>query len=138
MERSETDAGPTQGESAAGAPTYLAALLAWLIPGAGHLYLGKKLRALVFCLLVLISAAIGVSLDGKLYRPISNQPLSVLGTGGAMGMGIPYFVLRWGMDYEGDPVSAGYEYGTAFLLTAGLMNLLLVLDAWDIARGRKE
>ena len=40
--------------------------------------------------------------------------------------------------YDGDPIGAGYEYGTVFLLTAGLMNLLLVLDAWDIATGKKE
>jgi len=69
---------------------------------------------------------------------VPGQPLSVLGTIGAMGMGIPYFVLRYGFGYEGDVVGAGFEYGTAFLLTAGLMNLLLVLDVWDISRGKKE
>ena len=53
-------------------------------------------------------------------------------------MGVPYFVLRYVLHYQGDVISAGYEYGTAFLLTAGLMNLLLVLDAWDIALGKKE
>ena len=57
---------------------------------------------------------------------------------GSMGMGVPYFVLRFVMHYAGDITSAGFEYGTAFLLSAGLMNLLLVLDAWDIATGRKE
>ena len=55
-----------------------------------------------------------------------------------MGMGTPYFVLRYGLHYQGNVMGAGYEYGTAFLLTAGLMNLLLVLDAWDIVRGKKE
>ncbi len=52
-------------------------------------------------------------------------------------MGVPYFVLRYPMRYEGDVMGAGYEYGTAFLLTAGLMNWLLVLDALDISRGKK-
>jgi hypothetical protein len=55
-----------------------------------------------------------------------------------MGMGLAYFVLRFLVGYEGDLVAAGYEYGTAFLLTAGLMNWLLVLDCWDIAVGRKS
>ena len=55
-----------------------------------------------------------------------------------MGMGFLYFLLRFGLHYQGNIMAAGYEYGTAFLLTAGLMNLLLVLDAWDIVRGKKE
>ena len=50
---------------------------------------------------------------------------------------IVYFVLRYLLGYHGDLVSPGFEYGSAFILTAGLMNLLLVLDAWDHARGRK-
>jgi hypothetical protein len=53
-------------------------------------------------------------------------------------MGVPYFVLRWGVGYEGNVMGAGYEYGTAFILTAGLMNWLLILDTFDIARGKKE
>jgi hypothetical protein len=55
-----------------------------------------------------------------------------------MGMGFLYFLLRYALHYQGNIAGAGYEYGTAFLLTGGLMNLLLVLDAWDIVRGKKE
>jgi hypothetical protein len=55
-----------------------------------------------------------------------------------MGMGPIYFVLRFVVDYQGDILSPTYEYGSAFLLTAGLMNLLLVLDTWDIAQGFKK
>jgi hypothetical protein len=116
----------------------VAMIAAWLIPGLGHLYLRRWHRGVAFFLLVLVSILVGYSLQGNLYRVVPNQPLSVLGTIGAMGMGIPYFVLRYGLGYEGDVVGAGYEYGTAFLLTAGLMNLLLVLDVWDISRGKKE
>ena len=49
-----------------------------------------------------------------------------------------WIVLLRGLGYAGDITGPGYEYGTAFLLGAGLMNLLLVLDAWDVATGRKE
>jgi hypothetical protein len=55
-----------------------------------------------------------------------------------MGIGAPYFILRYAAGYVGDVISTTYEYGTAFLLTAGLMNLLLILDVMDIGRGKKE
>lgn len=124
-----------------GAPVgnpYLAAAIAWLVPGMGHVYLRRWQRGLAFLLLILAALWIGCALEGNLYRPLAGQPLSVLATLGALGMGTPYLILRWGAGYAGDLMGAGYEYGTAFLLTAGLMNWLLVLDAMDIARGRKD
>lgn len=113
------------------------ALLAWAIPSAGHLALGRRWRAVLFAAVIVTALLVGLQLDGNLYRPVAGQPLTTLATLGAMGMGAPYIVLRYGFGYEGDATTAGYEYGTAFLLSAGLMNLLLVLDVWDIARGRK-
>ena len=111
---------------------------AWLVPGAGHFMLGKRGRGVSFFLLVLAAVLTGFLLHGNLYRVLPDQPLTILATLGSMGMGAPYFFLRFYLGYQGDLTSVGYEYGTAFLLTAGLMNLLLVMDAWDIARGRKE
>jgi hypothetical protein len=117
---------------------YVAVIAAWLVPGLGHLLLGRTRRALLFFVLVIASAIIGCQLQGNLYQVIAGQPLTWLATAGTMGMGIPYFLLRYLIGYQGEVVAAGYEYGTAFILTAGLMNLLLVLDAWDIALGKKE
>ena len=118
---------------------WLAAGAAWLVPGLGHLLLGRRARSLLFAVLIFGALAIGVALHGNVYRVLPDQPLlSVLATLASMGIGGPYFVLRFVSGYQGDPVAAGYEYGTAFVLTAGLMNLLLVLDCWDIACGRKE
>jgi hypothetical protein len=116
----------------------VAALLAWVVPGLGHLYLGRRGRAIAFCLIILISLATGLALDGNLYRVVPGQPLSFFATLGTMGMGLPYFVARWAFGYTGDLEGPGYEYGSAFILTAGLMNLLLILDALDIARGMKS
>lgn len=113
-------------------------VLAWLIPGAGHLALGRRSRGLLFAAVIATALLTGWKLDGNLYRPVEDQPLTRLATLGAMGVGFPYFALRYAVRYEGDPLSGGYEYGTVFLLSAGLMNLLLVLDTWDIAKGRKE
>jgi len=92
----------------------------------------------VFLAVVACAVVVGVQLSGNLYRVVPGQPLSILATLGAMGVGAPYFVLRFLMGYAGTPEAGGYEYGTVFLLSAGLMNLLLVLDTWDIATGRKE
>lgn len=117
---------------------YISAVLAWLLPGAGHFYLGRRGRALVFFLIIVTAVVLGANLHGHLYRLEGGQPLSLLGGLGAMGMGLPYFVLTWVFGYHGNVEALGYEYGTAFLLSAGLMNLLLVLNAWDIALGREH
>jgi hypothetical protein len=116
----------------------LCVLLAWLLPGAGHAYLRRWGRGVLFFALVLTAVAVGVALEGKLWRMVPGQPLSYLGTLACAGLGIPYVVLRFLTGYEGNVLSQGYEYGSAFLLTGGLMNLLLILDAWDIAKGLKE
>jgi uncharacterized protein DUF6677 len=135
-EDSSAATGPLQPLPAA--QLILAVALAWLVPGLGHVYLKRLARGLTFFVLVVIAVVIGCVLQGNLYRPTSGQPLTFLATLGSMGMGTPYFVLRYGMHYDGVQEAVGFEYGTAFLLTAGLMNLLLVLDAWDIASGKKE
>ncbi len=150
MAEPDADA-PTEAPTARGAegqesePVYepqgnavVAAILAWLIPGAGHFYLGRRGRAVLFLILIVTAVVVGVLLEGKLWRIVGGQPLSILGTLGCAGLGIPYFVLRFVLGYEGNLVAQGYEYGAAFIVTGGLMNLLLVLDAWDIAQGMKE
>ena len=116
----------------------VAVLSAWLVPGLGHFYLKRPLRGLAFFALVVASALIGCNLEGHLYQVMAGQPLTILATFASMGMGFLYFLLRYALHYQGNIMGAGYEYGTAFLLTAGLMNLLLVLDVWDIVRGKKE
>ncbi len=117
---------------------YLTLLASWLLPGAGHFILGRRSRAVAFFILVMAALAIGSLLGGNLHRILPNQPLTVLATLGSVGMGSPYFIMRYLVGYQGDIVSAGYEYGSAFILTAGLMNMLLMLDVWDILRRRKQ
>lgn len=119
-------------------PPILLVLLAWVLPGLGHFLLGRRVRSAAFFLLIVFSATVGVVVRGHLFRPESGQPLAMLGMLASMGSGVVDFTLRFGLRYVGQPEAAGYEYGTAFLLTAGLMNLLLLLDVWDLATGRKE
>jgi TM2 domain-containing membrane protein YozV len=121
-------------------PRALASMfLAWAIPGAGHLYLGRRGRALVFFIVVVLMFLIGVSIDGALYTFATSRGswLKLLASLASMGSGLLYFVAKR-VGVPGDVVSATFEYGSTFTLTAGLMNLLLVLDCFDIARGVKR
>ncbi len=123
------------------------------MPGLGHWLLGKRVRAVVFAALVVASFTTGVLLDGELAVPQQRSPLSWLFAFGALGNGILYLGrLLWvngldgvfsagfpyGLQGGGDPVAAGFFYGKTFLYTGGLMNLLVVLDVHDIARGDKD
>jgi hypothetical protein len=116
--------------------TAAAMALGFLFPGAGHFYLGRRDRAVVFAVVIVTMFVIGLLLEGKLYVVESGKPLSILATAASMGTGTPYFLAR-ALGPWGDPASITYEYGTAFALTAGLMNLLVILDTFDISRGRK-
>jgi len=119
--------------------TFFAVLLAYLVPGAGHFYLGRRGRAVSFFCVVAALFFIGISIDGDLYSPMTSGGalLRLLAALGSLGAGAMY----WGALWHGvhpDPTSITFEHGTAFTITAGLMNLLLMLDVFDIARGRKE
>ena len=81
--------------------------------------------------------AIGIALEGRLFPFEPSQPLVALAAIADVGIGIPYFIAR-SLGYgAGRVVAVTYEYGNAFLIVAGLMNLLVVIDAFDIASGRK-
>lgn len=114
-----------------------AMLLAFLVPGGGHFFLGRRARAIAFFCIVVGMFLIGVAVDGALYQFEHDNLLSNLGTLGSMGAGTLYFAGR-AAGVQGDVRSITFEYGKQFTLTAGLMNLLLILDAFDIAEGRKD
>lgn len=117
---------------------YLAVFLAWLIPGSGHAMLGLWRRAALFFGVVITTLSIGCWLEGRMSWVWQGSPIDTLLTLGGLGSGLPALILRFVFQYEGTLESAGYEYGGAFVVTAGLMNILLVLDTWDIYFGRKE
>lgn len=81
--------------------------------------------------------AIGIALEGRLFPFEPSQPLVALAAIADVGIGIPYFIARSLGLGGGRVVAVTYEYGNAFLIVAGLMNLLVVIDAFDIASGRK-
>ena len=117
----------------------VAAALAWLFPGLGHWYLGRRRVAIPFAVIVTVTFLLGLSFEGRLYSVEAGQPLTILATFAVYGTGILNVAARMLIDSPGGTIlSPTYEYGCAYLLTAGLMNLLLMLDAWDIATGRKR
>ena len=116
----------------------IAATLAWVFPGLGHLYLKRSGTAILYAVVVTATFLLGLSFEGRLYSPEAGQPLTILATFAVYGAGLLNLVARLvSANPNGSILSVTYEYGCAYLLTAGLMNLLLMLDAWDIAIGRK-
>ncbi len=117
---------------------WIAVVLAWVFPGLGHAYLRRPRTALVYAAVVSVTFLLGMSFQGRLYTVEPGQPLSILATFAVYGAGLLNVAGRLLSDNPGGAVLAvTYEYGCAYLLTAGLMNLLLMLDAFDIALGRK-
>jgi hypothetical protein len=115
----------------------LLCLAAWAVPGAGHLWLGRRIKGLTFLIALPLMFAIGLAIDGRLFPFELSEPLVALAAIADVGIGIPYFVaMALGMG-AGQVRAVTYEYGNAFIIVAGLLNLLVVIDAYDIALGRK-
>ena len=129
----------TTAERAGAEPGRLALIagLAWLVPGAGHLLQGRRQKGIVFLLALPLMFAIGLWLEGRLFPLEMSDPLVFLGGIANRGIGLPYFIARLMDAGFGTVTAATYEYGNTFLMTAGLLNFLVVLDAFDIAKGRK-
>lgn len=115
----------------------LVCLAAWLVPGAAHLWLGRRQKGLIFLVVLPLMFAVGLALNGRLFPLELSDPLVFLGAIANRGLGAPYIIARL-MDLgAGLVTAASYEYGNTFLMTAGLLNFLVILDAYDIAMGRK-
>jgi hypothetical protein len=115
----------------------LLCVAAWAIPGAAHLWLGRKSTGLMLLAALPLMFAIGLAVHGRLFPFEISEPLVCLAAFADLGIGAVYFLagaLGYGM---GDVRAVTYEYGNTFLIVAGLLNLLVVIDAYDIAVGRK-
>ena len=123
-------------------PINLAATLAicsggWLIPGLSHILLGKWVRGLIFATCVFLMFGLGLSMHGRLFDLIIEEPLEIFAFIANVGVGLPYLVAeKLGLG-TGTMNAVTYDYGTTFLWVAGLLNYLIILDAFDIAQGRK-
>jgi hypothetical protein len=116
----------------------LAAIAAWLVPGLGHLLLGRWGRALVFFIAVAGLVLTGYWLRGNVFPPHSADLFGALGYLSDVSTGVLYYFSRF-FEAAGPDVSrAAGDYGTRFIAAAGVVNVLAVLDAIEIATGRRS
>jgi hypothetical protein len=116
--------------------TWAAGMLAWVFPGLGHLFLGRIGKALVLMVSILALFVLGVMMDSRLQLHLGlEDPLALLFSAAQMGIGAPYVIARLLGFETGLVTSPTYEYGNTFTAVAGLLNILVLLDALDTARG---
>jgi hypothetical protein len=127
----------TAAEQAQSGGLVLLCLASWAIPGAGHLWLGRRAKGLVFLTALPVMFAIGLALHGRLFPFDLSDPLVCLEAFADLAVGVPYLIAAALGFGQGDVRAVTYEYGNAFLVVAGLLNLLVMIDAYDVAVGRK-
>ncbi len=115
----------------------LIAIAAWIVPGLGHLLLRRWARALGFFLASGGLALVGLALRGEVFASYSKDPFGLLGFLADLGSGIFYLILRSVEAAAADISRASGDYGTRFIAASGIVNVLGVIDAYGIARGRR-
>ena len=129
-------------ENSANASSYdlraiVVAITGWILPGFGHAVLKMWGRAVTIFLTVGFLVYLGAGMRGNLFPPGGDDAFARLGYAADLGTGSFYFIAR---DVEGsraDVSHADGDYGTRFLATAGVLNLLAALHAYEAARRRK-
>ncbi len=116
---------------------YLVMAAGWAVPGLGHLLLGRWRKGVVFLVALPAMFFVGLLMQGRLFPFDTSQPLVALAAVADLAIGLPYFLAGPGGYGAGKVVAVTYEYANAFLIVAGLLNLLVILDAYDVALGRK-
>jgi hypothetical protein len=126
-------------ERAASEPGVVALVVAaaWAIPGAGHLWLGRREKGIIFLMILPLMFLIGLQLEGRIFPLELSEPLVALAAVADVGLGVPWLVARFMGAGQGTVTAVTYEYGNSFLIVAGLLNFLVMLDAFDVAMGRK-
>jgi hypothetical protein len=116
---------------------YSALILGWLVPGAGHLLTGRWVRALLLFASIASMFWLGLAMQGKLYAPNTGDVLDMLGFAGDVGNGVFYAIGRILDLGHGATQIATADYGTKFIVVAGLLNFISAVDAHNLRIGRK-
>jgi hypothetical protein len=116
----------------------LSFFLGWLIPGLGHIAQKKYWRGLAFFVCVLAMTGMGLYMSGKIYPFQTENPLTILAFLADIGNGLVYLLSRFLPIGLGDLKRVTFEFGTAYIAGAGLLNYLIALDALDIALGKRK
>jgi hypothetical protein len=119
-----------------------AVALAWFIPGAGHMLLKRTGRGALLMAAVTLMFVCGLLMRGAMFQPQGGDLLTVLinygGFVGNVASGLLYLLTVWFGYAQPDVAGHVHDYGTKFLVTAGLLNVLAMVDAFEIATGRKD
>ncbi|MCX6566275.1 MAG: hypothetical protein NTW38_07625 [Candidatus Aminicenantes bacterium] len=113
-------------------------VLGWAVPGLGHLAQKKYVRGAVFFGCIAAMTALGFAHGGRIYPFQTENPLTILAFFADIGNGLLYLLSRFIPVGVGDLKLATFEFGTAYIAGAGLLNFLIALDAYDIAAGTKS
>jgi hypothetical protein len=116
----------------------VATLIAWLVPGAAHVLQGELRKGVVFAVVLVGMFLIGLGFGGRLFSFDPGDPLVFLAAAAQWALGLPRLGAALLGAGSGTVVSATYEYGNTFLISGGLLNALIVLDARDLALGRRR
>ena len=119
-------------------PPLVILLAAWLIPGSGHLLQKMWIRGTLLFLSIFFMFVIGIALQGKIYTANTGELLDMLNFAGDLGTGLLYLLSRV-FDLGATAITlATADYGTKFIVVAGLLNIIAAVDAHSLASGRKR
>ena len=112
--------------------------LGWLIPGAGHFLMKRWIRGLLLFASICALFFLGIAMQGKIYTVNTGDLLDMLGFVGDIGSGGLYLFAQFRDLGQGAIFRATADYGTKFLIVAGLLNVIAAIDAYHIALGKKQ
>src|ERR1051326_398167 len=141
MAKVEISASEVQPRAAAApftAMVLLAPALGWLLPGFGHFLQKRWIRGFLLMSSIAVLFALGLAMNGKVYQPNTGDLLDILGFVGDLGAGGLYFlsrIMEWGS--AAIPFAVA-DYGTKYIVVAGLLNIMSAVDAYHIAGGQKQ
>ncbi|HEY6338239.1 MAG TPA: DUF6677 family protein [Candidatus Sulfotelmatobacter sp.] len=116
----------------------VAPVVGWLIPGAGHMIQKRWIRGALLFVSIVTLFLLGLAMQGRIYKANGGDILDILGFVGNVGAGGLYIVtlaMDWG---QGAIAFATADYGTKFMIVAGLLNFISIADAYHIAIGKKQ
>jgi hypothetical protein len=119
-------------------PAVAVLLAGWLVPGAGHFLLKKWIRGSLLLVSIVAMFSIGLALKGKIYSPNTGDLLDILNFAGDLGNGLLYGLAKLLDLGQGSVQIAIADYGTKFIVVAGLLNVISAVDAHSLATGRKR
>ena len=138
MANSTTQRSKTVPTQTVSAMSVLAPAVGWLIPGAGHMIQKRWIRGALLFISIAALFLLGLAMQGRIYKANGGDILDILGFVGDVGAGAFYLLTLandWG---QGAIAFATADYGTKFMIVAGLLNFIAVADAYHIAIGKKK